>query len=121
MNDPNQLKKDLTNFYGTEKWYRHVLVRSMVYTDGVQYFAENAGSGAYWFLDIVATEIYPLKPQHPFMVVKLLSEDNVPTIIAEDGNDNVVYKRDDIEYTDCPEGVWEFFLTDNVFLLPSEY
>lgn len=121
MNDPIQLRADLANFYGTEKWYRHALVRSMLYTDGVQYFAENAGDGAYWFLDIVATEIYPLKGTNPFMTVKLLSKDNKPTIVAEDGNKNVVFTRDDIEYTDCPEGVWEFFLTDNVLLLPSEY
>jgi len=32
---------DLSGFYGTEKYYRHALTSS-VYTDGVQYFAEQA-------------------------------------------------------------------------------
>jgi hypothetical protein len=112
------LSRDLRQFTGTEHWYRHNLVRGMLYTDGVQYFAEHAG--AYWFLDIVATEIFPLQDLHPFMKVTLLAEDNKGTIIADDGNGEPVFVKE-VEYTDCPMGGWDFYLTDNVFLLPSEY
>lgn len=121
MKDTAELSSALIQFTGTEQWHRHGLNRHMLYTDGVEYFAEHAGGGAYWFLDIVATEIFGMQKQHPFMTVKLVSESNKPTVIVEDGNDNVLYTRADIEYTDCPEGVWKFFLYDNVLLLPSEY
>jgi hypothetical protein len=45
-------KTDLAQFTGTENWYRHALVRKVLYTDGVQYVAEHGG--AYWLLDEIA-------------------------------------------------------------------
>jgi hypothetical protein len=42
----------LRQFTGTENWYRHGLVRSVLYTDGAKYVAESAG--AYWLLDEIA-------------------------------------------------------------------
>jgi hypothetical protein len=113
-------QEDLHQFTGTETWYRHVLNREMLYTEGVQYFAENAGNGAYWFLDIVATEFFGLLRKEPFMLIELRVVGGSAVIVAEDGNGNEVYRRD-IDYTDCPPGVWKFYLTDNVLLLPSEY
>lgn len=112
------LSRELKQFTGTEQWYRHNLVQGMLYTDGVQFFAEHAG--AYWFLDIVATEIFPMQDKQQFMVVTLTAEDNKGSITATDGNGGQVYARE-IEFTDCPVGGWDFYLTDNVLLLPSEY
>lgn len=109
---------DLSAFTGTEQWYRHNLNRAMLYTDGVQYFAEQAG--AYWFLDIVATELMPLLQREPFMLVVLHSHDGKALLFADDGDGRKLWQRD-IEYTDCPEGVWKFYLTDNVLMVPSEY
>ena len=43
---------DLRQFTGTETWYRHPLARKVLYTEGVQYVAEQGG--AYWLLDIIA-------------------------------------------------------------------
>jgi hypothetical protein len=34
----------LHQFTGSEHWYRHPLVRTVTYTDGVQYVAENGGA-----------------------------------------------------------------------------
>ena len=115
-----ELGNGLANFYGTEKWYRHPLLGAMLYTEGVQFFAENAGGGAYWFLDIVATEIFPLLKKQPFMVVSIDVEEEATTITANDGNGNQLFLKE-INWTDCPEGAGEFYLTDNVLLLPSEY
>ena len=46
--DPNMLNQ----FTGSEHWYRHGLVRSIVFTDGAKYIADAAG--AYWLLDEIA-------------------------------------------------------------------
>lgn len=114
-------KLDLSQFYGTENYYRScIFAPNMVHTDGVQYFAENAGNGAFWFLDIVATEIYPLLKTEPFIAITLNSVDGKAKIVATDGDDGLVFKKD-IDYTDCPDGTYEFFLTDNVLMLTSEY
>lgn len=113
-------QEDLHQFTGTETWYRHALVRAMLYTEGVKYFAESAGNGAYWFLDIVATELMPLLKEHPFIHIVLKSAGIWAALVAGDGNNNGIYQRL-IESTDCPEGDWHFYLTNNVLLLPSEY
>jgi hypothetical protein len=115
--DAVNLEDDLRQFTGTEAWFEHWL-RRLKYTEGVQYFAEKAG--AYWFLDIVATEVVPLQKQHPFLRVVLSVADNRAEIAADDGDYNEVWSRK-LDFTDCPGGKWEFYVTNNVILLPSEY
>jgi len=110
-----ELKSGLAHFTGTEQWWKHNIT-AMTYTDGVRYFAQNAG--AYWFLDIVGTEVMP--QGHEFAAVKLVSKDGKATIVVEDGNGNTSWEKK-IDFTDCPEGVWSFYLIDAVLLLPSEY
>ena len=110
---------DLSQFYGTEKYHRtFVFNASLVHTDGVQSFAEQAG--AFWFLDIVATEIFPFSDKYPFMTIYLTAKDGQAEIIVQDGDISRLYQKP-IEFTDCPDGVYEFFLTDNVLMLCSEY
>ena len=41
-------QNDLAQFYGSENWYRHCLVRSVLFTDGAKYVAD--AGGAYWLL-----------------------------------------------------------------------
>jgi len=43
---------DLAHFTGTTTWYRHPLKRDVLYTDGIQYLAEQAE--AYWLVDEIA-------------------------------------------------------------------
>ena len=111
---------DLSQFTGTENYYRtnHLFAKDMA--DGVQYFAENAGNGAFWFLDIVATEIYPLTKKDPFLAINMLVEDGQAKIAVEDGDLKLLFSKH-IAHTDCPSGLYEFFLTDNVLMLTSEY
>lgn len=112
-------KLDLSQFTGTEAYHRtFMFTPKLVHTDGVQYFADNAG--AYWFLDIVATEIYPLLRQYPFISLKFVSTGSRGAIHIEDGDCNTIKVRR-IEHTDCPEGQYDFFLTDDVLMLTSEY
>lgn len=116
--DTQELQSLLSGFYGTEQWYRHPLVRECLYTDGVKAFAEAAG--AYWLLDILATEVWPLQAQESFLNIIFKVTEDKGVITVDDGNDNEVWSRV-IDHTDCPAGEWQFYLTDNVILLPSEY
>lgn len=119
MDNANQLKNELRNFYGSENWYRHWL-NNMTYTDGARFFAENAGGGAHWFLDIVATELMRYRQKEEFIHIVLKSEGGRAVIDSDDGNGRIFHSKR-IDYTDCPEGAWEFYLTNGVLMLPSEY
>jgi hypothetical protein len=119
------LATDLAHFTGTEHWYRHPLNGFVTYTDGVQYFAEEAG--AYWFLDILATEVAGLiNDDQPFLSIALVAQNSRAIITVTDGNDNHLEQKR-IDFTDCPDGNWRFYMAEGgpdgtiCILLPSEY
>lgn len=112
-------KLDLSQFTGTENYYpTFPFTHKLVHTDGVQYFAEQAG--CFWFLDIVATEIYPLTKKEPFLVIELKADGSEATIAVIDDDLGLLFSKH-IAYTACPSGLYKFFLTDNVLMLTSEY
>lgn len=119
MKEPNELASDLTQFTGTEHYYRHWLGK-MIYTDGTKYFAEVAGGGAHWLLDIIATEILNLQLKEPFISIELIVTGSYAVLQATDGNEKQLYNKR-IAFTTCPEGAWGFYLIDNILLLRSEY
>ena len=115
------LLADLHQFTGTTQWFRHGLNRKVLYTEGVQYVAEQAG--AYWLVDeIVLAQAYEKAVQAtPFQVWRLIvKDDNSATLFCEDGNGIGVYRKA-IAFTDFPAQGIRFFFTDSVLLLPSEY
>ena len=121
METTRDLASELSQFIGTTQYYRPSMFSSMRITDGVKYFIDNAGHGAYWFTDIVATEIVPLIDD--FMVVQLVALDSKATITAHDGENKRVFLKK-ISYTDCPDGEYKFFMQKGdfvVMMLPSEY
>ena len=81
------LTQQLAQFTGTENYYQHPIQLGprCNYTDGVKYFAEQAQ--AYWFLDIVFTELNQLQRDHEFLAVTLQVTDNQAVINATNGND----------------------------------
>jgi len=114
-------KLNLSQFYGSENFYKVCIFSKGVVTDGVKYFADEAG--AYWFLDIVATEIEPLLVREEFIAITLRIEVGKAFITATDGNDGDLFKKF-IPFTDCPEGDYNFFLQKAeriVLMLTSEY
>ena len=116
-----QLNFHLGYFSGTENWHRHSLVKAMLYTDGVKSFAEHGGQeGAYWLLDVVATEFFPLLRQEAFLHLVLSVQGGKATLKADDGDGRILREKA-IDYTDMQAGDWRFYLTDNVLLLPGEY
>lgn len=114
-------KTDLLHFTGSETWYRHGLVRDILYTDGAQYVAEQGG--AYWLLDeIVLAQKFDVKiASEPFQLWKLkVKEDHSAVLTCEDDNCQAVYTKA-IEFTDFPLDEIAFYFTNKTILLPSEY
>lgn len=109
------LKSDLSQFYGSENFYRHFT--GLRFSDGVKYFAEKAQ--AFWFIDLVAS-ITPALRKEPFVVFELVVQGSAADFKAHDGNGAyLAFKR--IAYTDCPEGHFKFYLMNNTLIVPSEY
>jgi hypothetical protein len=113
-------EEDLIQFIGSEYWYQHSLIRSITYTDGAKYVAEQGG--AYWLLDEIALaqKFSPVVKAQPFQVWKLTVNDRRGLLTCDDGNGIVVYTKS-IPFTDFPLPEIKFYFTDNVILLPSEY
>ena len=121
---PAEFATQLAHYYGSEKLFRHPVALpnspKLIYTQGVEYFLENCGGGAYWFADIIATEVLPLQQQEEFIVIKMIVADEQAVITADDGNGNILWQRK-VDYTDAFDGEWTFYLIDGTMLLPREY
>ena len=120
MTHKNITKTNLSQFTGSEQWYRHSLVRKILYTDGAQYVAESGG--AYWLLDEIAFgQSEPKIAAEEFQVWRLkVNPDKTATLTCDDGNDRIILTKP-ISYTDFPLEEIGFYFTDNVIMLPNEY
>ena len=120
MTQKTLTKEDLSQFTGTEQWYRHGIARKMLYTDGAKHVAESGG--AYWLLDEIAFA-QPIRPvaAEAFQVWKLkVNPDHSAILACEDGNSKIVFTKK-IEFTDFPLEEIAFYFTDKVLMRPSEY
>ena len=112
---------ELRQFTGSEHWYRHGLVRTVVFTDGAKYVADQAG--AYWLLDTIALSQRFEKrvAAEAFQVWKLaVKPDLTAMLTCDDGNGITVFEQR-LDDTDFPVDGITLYFTDNTILLPSEY
>lgn len=111
-------KEDLARFTSTEQWYRHAVMRNVLYTDGVQYLAQQAH--AYWLVDKIATlQLKPHISQEEFQVWRLVVS-NYTAVLTCDG-DRVTLHSEHITFTDFPLNEIELWVEGGVILLPSEH
>lgn len=121
MTTKTLIASDLTQFTGSENWYRHGINRNVLYTDGAKHVAEHGG--AYWLLDTIAICQRHEKAvtAQEFQVWKLtVRDDRSASLVCDDGNDNIVYTQH-IEFTDFPLDQITLYFVNNVIHLPSEY
>ena len=122
MTDTKTLTKaDLIQFTGSEHWYRHALVRDVLYTDGARYMAKTGG--AYWLIDEIAfaQQSDKLLAAEEFQSWKLtVNADRAATLTCEDGNGVVLFTKA-IEFSDFPLAEITLFFLNKTILLPSEY
>ncbi len=122
MTKENKLTEaDLRNFTGSEHWYRHGLVRTILFTDGAKYVADEGG--AYWLLDEIAlAQRYEKRVMaERFQVWTLkVNADHTATLTCGDGNNNAVYTKE-IPFTDFPADEITLWFANNTIYLPSEH
>ena len=112
---------DLRQFTGSLQWFRHGLVRDVLFTDGAKHVADQGG--AYWLLDEIAlAQRYDKRVAgEEFQLWKLtVKDDRTAVLTCDDGNGKVVYSKA-IEFTDFPLPEVALYFTANTILLPSEY
>ncbi len=115
--DPNTLAQ----FTGSEQFFRHALVRDVIYSEGARYIAETAG--AYWLLDEIALaqRAQPKVQAEPFQVWDLaIARDGSAALACDDGDGREVYSKH-IEWTDFPAPGIRFYFCNGCIHLPSEY
>jgi hypothetical protein len=121
MTNATTLPAELRQFTGTDQWHRHAINRTVLFTDGAKFLADQAG--AYWLLDEIAL-IQPYDKRiaaEGFQVWKLaVRPDRTATLTCTDGNGKGVFTKA-LTFTDFPLDEITLYFTDNVILLPSEY
>ena len=111
---------DLSEFTGSENWYRHGLNRDVLFTDGAKYVADQGG--AYWLLDEIALAQRYQKAvaAEEFQVWTLtVKDDRTAALTCEDGNGRTVFTKA-IAFTDFPVPEITLWFENNTIYLPSE-
>lgn len=129
-----ELEAALSGYIGTEHYFTSPTFGTLGlrYTDGIRAMAEIAG--AYWLLDTIHSAAIE-NPQFKsgFWSVRMESQDNKGrllitfdlqddgTPIDSQGNLGKADFSQEFDYTDFPEGAFNFYILDGVILLTSEY
>ena len=115
--DPNMLAQ----FTGSERFYRHAMVRDVIYTEGVKYVADTVG--AHWLIDEIAfaqKQTSKLRNEDFQNWELIVSAGGSAILICDDGHGHRLYAKQ-IEWTDFPAPGIRFYLCNDTLLLPSEY
>lgn len=116
MNNQSTIEAELRHFTGTQRYFKNFT--GLLYTEGIQYLAEQAGS--HWLIDLVGSHQPRLNAR--FQVWKLeVREDKsaLVTMIEDDGEP--IRVSQEIAFTDFPLNEFSFYCIDGVMLLKSEY
>ncbi len=111
----------LNHFIGSQCFYKHAIVDTVTYTEGVKFVGE-AGQ-AYWLIDDIAiAQGEPLVAKNEFQVWTLtVNPDHSATLICQDGNNDKPIHSIQYSYTDFPmEQITLYFYNDTI-LLPTEW
>ena len=121
MTDTPKLSADaLSQFSGSDHFYRHALVRNVLCTEGVVYLAETGG--AHWLIDEIALAQLHSHVQREAFQLWILRVDaqRAATLICDDGDGRIVHTIA-IPSTDFPLHEMKLYFCNNVLMLPSEY
>ena len=119
-----QWAKQLTQFSGTENYYR--IMPNVLMTDGAKFVADKAG--AYWLMTAIASYLPDFTNKETFIVANLTVTRTATACTAllklDDGNDNLLAEQF-IEYTDFELDEFKLYACYNgnvwVIMLPKEY
>lgn len=77
-------------------------------------------AGAYWLLDVVGS-YQPELREVPFQIWRVESRGNIGLVTMNEDTGLPELVRQQIPYTDFPEGRFEMYFADRVLMLKSEY
>lgn len=123
MSEHTLKQEDLAYFYGSQQWFRHWIVKSVIWTEGAQHVWESGG--AYWLCDEIAFRQMDKKAikQEPFQVWDLKVKNSSGVLTCEDGDGKVIYRKR-LDYTDFPLPHIRFFVESDgqnrTIMLPTE-
>ncbi len=118
----DELTTALAGFTGTEQYHRHWT--GLLYTDGVAFLAENAGNGAYWLLDAIASYQPECRKDATLREMQfwtLMVKDSKNAVLLCERDKGDVAFTQTIEFTDFPLPEIKLWVDGNVLLLPSEH
>ena len=135
---PTLTTADLNGFTGCDQWTRHWMSRNLIYSEGMAYVAENAGGGAHWLLDAIAShevanpELVAAKHANPdfdylhFWYLTVDAEKHTAVLECKIDSERPAVVTQAIEYTDCPFSLTIYAGNDGPgtptkLFLPSEY
>lgn len=128
MIDPIDLKNALAEYSGSEHFYKvSAFAPNFIITEGVKFLADEAQ--CYWLLDVIVSHLPAVIAADEEFAVVLLERDpegsGAVFQITDDVPANVVYARQEIEFTTFPMPSIKLYLqTDTehwTLMLPGEY
>lgn len=111
---------DLSQHTCTDGYYFDPLFRQIKYTSGVKYLRDN---GCNWLVVDSLANISAnknLRKSLDFLCIKFKAQDGKGLFTIENGDGKTLTKNN-IPFTDCPDGEIKMFFTDGVLMLASEY
>lgn len=118
----DELKSNLEQHIMSENYYKLSPFTPIVATDGVKYFADTCE--CYWLLDLICFNIYKLHRELGtlFIHVDVNKRGTCHITVDEDLGEPILFEKKQRDLCQIiPVGKYEFYLIDNVLLLPSEY
>ena len=128
------LASKLAGYIGTANYYYlpHWGKASLHYTDGIRALCTEAE--AFWLLDQLNATLYDnTQFAAGFWLVRITSHDykgkieiaydstDAGTLINTDGERGKADHTTTLDFTDFPEGTFEFFIVNKIAMLKSEY
>ena len=124
---------NLSGFTGTSQYHYLNFMKNLKFTDGFAYLANEAN--CFWLADIVASVQHKpkIRENNAFIIWRIVVNDDKALVDVHsdsdgyDDNGNNVYSDDKLlykqklNYTDFPEGTFEFYQCGDVVMLKGEY
>ena len=119
-----KLKSEIAQCMGGEEGYHRLTLLPINCTAGIKMVADLAQ--AYWLFDAIASyQVEKRIKEIPFQIwtLEVKSDDDIKSgvLTMKQDTNSVIDVEQNIGATDFPVGIWKFYLTDNVLMLPKEY
>lgn len=123
MKTPEQIKAELAQFTGTERYYRYSpLFPKVLLTDGTKRMAESCD--AYWLLDVVASHLRSMNDSFAVALLKVKGG-KAKFTLTDDLPADVTFAEQSISFTDFPLPEMKLYAGYDgehyVIMLPTEY